>query len=193
MEDDPEQPPSLSQLLRVSYEARAQHRHGETSRADAPSSRLQIYGSLKAKGDETVGHNDSQFPDLSAFLSQEELDKSVNLACQAIGHETRDEIGDVKAAVTSGTATNHVSQNTVSLSAVAQVSNHLPASSSARFTPDTKTHNSQRRENSPDRCSEAGSSPSWANRLLLCYSCFQFSPLLIRSSSARSIQLLFWD
>ncbi|XP_043991903.1 myopalladin isoform X4 [Gambusia affinis] len=146
MEDDPEQPPSLSQLLRVSYEDRAQHRHGETSRADAPSSRLQIYGSLKAKGDETVGHNDSQFPDLSAFLSQEELDKSVNLACQAIGHETRDEIGDVKAAVTSGTATNHLSQNTVSLSAVAQVSNHLPASSSARFTPDTKTHNSQRQD-----------------------------------------------
>uniref|UniRef100_A0A3B3TYS7 Myopalladin n=1 Tax=Poecilia latipinna TaxID=48699 RepID=A0A3B3TYS7_9TELE len=106
MEDDPEQPPSLSQLLRVSYEARAQHRHSETSRSDAPSSRLQIYGSLKANGDETVGHNDAQYPDLSAFLSQEELDKSVNLACQAIGHETREERGDVKAAVTSGTAAN---------------------------------------------------------------------------------------
>ncbi|XP_027863493.1 myopalladin isoform X2 [Xiphophorus couchianus] len=152
MEDDPEQPPSLSQLLRVSYEARAQHRHDETSRSDAPSSRLQIYGSLKAKGDETVGHNDAQFPDLSAFLSQEELDKSVNLACQAIGHETRDEKGDVKAAVTSGTAaisdaTNHLSQNTISLSAVAPVSNHLPASSSARFTPDRKTHSRQRQDN----------------------------------------------
>uniref|UniRef100_A0A087XWW9 Myopalladin n=1 Tax=Poecilia formosa TaxID=48698 RepID=A0A087XWW9_POEFO len=135
MEDDPEQPPSLSQLLRVSYEARAQHRHSETSRSDAPSSRLQIYGSLKANGDETVGHNDAQYPDLSAFLSQEELDKSVNLACQAIGHETREERGDVKAAVTSGTAansdaTNHLSQTTVSLSTVAPISNHLPASSS---------------------------------------------------------------
>ncbi|XP_014894985.1 myopalladin isoform X3 [Poecilia latipinna] len=152
MEDDPEQPPSLSQLLRVSYEARAQHRHSETSRSDAPSSRLQIYGSLKANGDETVGHNDAQYPDLSAFLSQEELDKSVNLACQAIGHETREERGDVKAAVTSGTAansdaTNHLSQTTVSLSTVAPVSNHLPASSSVGFTPDRKTHNRQRQDN----------------------------------------------
>uniref|UniRef100_A0A3B3YB17 Ig-like domain-containing protein n=1 Tax=Poecilia mexicana TaxID=48701 RepID=A0A3B3YB17_9TELE len=149
MEDDPEQPPSLSQLLRVSYEARAQHRHSETSRSDAPSSRLQIYGSLKANGDETVGHNDAQYPDLSAFLSQEELDKSVNLACQAIGHETREERGDVKAAVTSGTTansdpTNHLSQTTVSLSTVAPISNHLPASSSVGFTPDRKTHNRQR-------------------------------------------------
>ncbi|XP_007566992.1 myopalladin isoform X3 [Poecilia formosa] len=152
MEDDPEQPPSLSQLLRVSYEARAQHRHSETSRSDAPSSRLQIYGSLKANGDETVGHNDAQYPDLSAFLSQEELDKSVNLACQAIGHETREERGDVKAAVTSGTAansdaTNHLSQTTVSLSTVAPISNHLPASSSVGFTPDRKTHNRQRQDN----------------------------------------------
>ncbi|XP_014847794.1 PREDICTED: myopalladin isoform X3 [Poecilia mexicana] len=152
MEDDPEQPPSLSQLLRVSYEARAQHRHSETSRSDAPSSRLQIYGSLKANGDETVGHNDAQYPDLSAFLSQEELDKSVNLACQAIGHETREERGDVKAAVTSGTTansdpTNHLSQTTVSLSTVAPISNHLPASSSVGFTPDRKTHNRQRQDN----------------------------------------------
>ncbi|XP_054877662.1 myopalladin isoform X2 [Poeciliopsis prolifica] len=156
MEDDPQQPPSLSQLLRVSYEARAQHRHGETSRADAPSSRLQIYGSLKAKGEETVGHNDAPFPDLSAFLSQEELDKSVNLACQAIGHETRDEKGDVKAAVTSGSdATNHLSQTTVSLSTVAPVSNHLPASSSAWFTPDRKTLSRQRQDNMT-RTSEDG-------------------------------------
>uniref|UniRef100_A0A8C4FE00 Ig-like domain-containing protein n=1 Tax=Dicentrarchus labrax TaxID=13489 RepID=A0A8C4FE00_DICLA len=80
-------------LLRESYlaEARAQQRHSEMSRSDASSSRLQIYGSLKGKAEDSVGHHDPQFPDLSAFLSQEELDKSVNLACQAIGHEPREE------------------------------------------------------------------------------------------------------
>uniref|UniRef100_A0A8C6SGG8 Ig-like domain-containing protein n=1 Tax=Neogobius melanostomus TaxID=47308 RepID=A0A8C6SGG8_9GOBI len=91
MQENIEQQPSLSQLLRESYlEARAQQRHSEMSRSDASSSRLQIYGSLKGKAEASVGHSDSHFPDLSAFLSQEELDKSVNLARQAIGHEPRD-------------------------------------------------------------------------------------------------------
>lgn len=86
MQENTEQPQSLSQLLRESYlaEARAQHRH---SRADASSSSLHFPGSLKSKMDDPVGHGDVHFPDLSAFLSQEELDKSVNLARQAIGHE----------------------------------------------------------------------------------------------------------
>ncbi|KAM7385903.1 hypothetical protein PAMP_001947 [Pampus punctatissimus] len=96
-ENNIDQPPSLSQLLRESYlaEARAQQRHSEMSRSDASSSRLQIYGSLKGKTED-----DPQFPDLSAFLNQEELDKSVNLARQAIGHEPREERAEVKASVT---------------------------------------------------------------------------------------------
>ncbi|KAJ0067249.1 hypothetical protein NL108_015117 [Boleophthalmus pectinirostris] len=99
MQDNAEQQPSLSQMLRESYlaEARAQQRHSEMSRSDASSSRLQIYGSLKGKAEDSVGHTDQHFPDLSAFLSQEELDKSVNLARQAIGHESRDERAEVKA------------------------------------------------------------------------------------------------
>ncbi|XP_035519960.1 myopalladin isoform X1 [Morone saxatilis] len=101
MQESTDPPPSLSQLLRESYlaEARAQQRHSEMSRSDASSSRLQIYGSLKGKAEDSAGHHDPQFPDLSAFLSQEELDKSVNLACQAIGHEPREERAEVKASV----------------------------------------------------------------------------------------------
>ncbi|KAM9847494.1 myopalladin [Aulostomus maculatus] len=100
-ENNIDQPPSLSQLLRESYlaEARAQQRHSEMSRSDASSSHLQIYRSLKGKVEDPVGHNDTQFPDLSAFLSQEELDKSVNLARQAIGHEPREERAEVKASI----------------------------------------------------------------------------------------------
>lgn len=107
-ENNIDQPPSLSQLLRESYlaEARAQQRHSEMSRSDASSSRLQIYGSLKGKNEDSVGHSDPQFPDLSAFLSQEELDKSVNLARQAIGHESREERAEVKASVSPLTPSN---------------------------------------------------------------------------------------
>ncbi|XP_072292766.1 myopalladin isoform X2 [Eucyclogobius newberryi] len=95
MQDDTEQPPSLSQLLRESY--LAQQRHSEMSRSDASSSRLQIYGSsLKGKAEDSMGHVEQHFPDLSAFLSQEELDKSVNLARQAIGHEPRQDGAEVK-------------------------------------------------------------------------------------------------
>ncbi|XP_029690708.1 myopalladin isoform X2 [Takifugu rubripes] len=91
MQENTEQPQSLSQLLRESYmaEARAQHRH---SRADASSSHLQFHCPLKGKANDHMGHGDVHFPDLSAFLSQEELDKSVNLARQAIGHEDRAEV-----------------------------------------------------------------------------------------------------
>ncbi|XP_054654851.1 myopalladin isoform X2 [Dunckerocampus dactyliophorus] len=101
-ENASEPPPSLSQLLRESYlaEARAHQRHSEMSRSDASSSRLQIFGSLKGKAEESAGFHENQLPDLSAFLNQEELDKSVNLARQAIGHEPRDERAEVKATVT---------------------------------------------------------------------------------------------
>lgn len=99
MQENTEQPKSLAQLLRESYlaEARAQ---GHQSRSDASSSHLQLYGPLKGKADDPLGANDPQFSDLSAFLSQEELDKSVNLARQAIGHESHKERSEVKACVT---------------------------------------------------------------------------------------------
>ncbi|KAM9726570.1 myopalladin isoform 2-T2 [Menidia menidia] len=98
-DNDMEQPPSLSRLLRESYlaEARAQQQH---SRSDASPSRFQIYGALRGKGEDAVGHGDPQLPDLSAFLSQEELDKSVNLARQAIGQEPREDRAEVKASLT---------------------------------------------------------------------------------------------
>ncbi len=78
-----DQPTSLSQLLRESYlaESRAHHRHGEPSCMDA--SRRLVYGTLKEK-------EEPQFPDLSAFLSQEELDNSVDLACRAISSDPRE-------------------------------------------------------------------------------------------------------
>ncbi|MEQ2279936.1 hypothetical protein AMECASPLE_014445 [Ameca splendens] len=127
------------------------------SRSDASSSRLQIYGSLKGKGEDAVGHNDAHFPDLSAFLSQEELDKSVNLARQAIGHGTREERGDIKGSAKPATTPNsdtinHLSSASVSLSTPSAVpaSNHLPASfaapsasSSTTVSSDRKMHNRQ--------------------------------------------------
>lgn len=128
-ENNIDQPPSLSQLFRENYlaEARAQQRHGEMSRSDASSSRLPIYGSLKGKGEDAVGHNDAQFPDLSAFLSQEELDKSVNLACQAIGHDPREERAEIKASVTPLT-TCSVSSSSVSSSTLPSVAFSNPSS-----------------------------------------------------------------
>ncbi|XP_070771966.1 myopalladin [Enoplosus armatus] len=130
-ENNADQPPSLSQLLRESYlaEARAQQRHSEMSRSDASSSRLQIYGSLKGKAEDSVGHNDPQFPDLSAFLSQEELDKSVNLARQAIGHEPREERAEVKASVTPLTPSN-ISSASVSSSETPSVPLANPSTAS---------------------------------------------------------------
>lgn len=98
MQGNTEQPPSLSQLLRESYlaEARAQQCH---SRSDA-STQLHFYRPLKSKAEDSVGSAmDPHFPDLSAFLSQEELDKSVNLACQAIGHGSREQRPEVNASV----------------------------------------------------------------------------------------------
>ncbi|XP_051935414.1 myopalladin isoform X1 [Hippocampus zosterae] len=116
-ENAAEQPPSLSQLLRESYlaEARAQQRHSEMSRSDASSSRLQIFGLLKGKAEDSAGLHESQLPDLSAFLSQEELDKSVNLARQAIGHEPREERPQVKAAITPSASASISSPTTSSV------------------------------------------------------------------------------
>ncbi|XP_004559704.2 myopalladin isoform X2 [Maylandia zebra] len=165
-ENSIDQPPSLSQLLRESYlaEATAQQRHSEMSRSDASSSRIQIYGSLKGKAEDTIGHSDPQFPDLSAFLSQEELDKSVNLARQAIGHEPREERAEVKASVTPSTPSRisspSVSSSTPSSVPISNPSNAPSASPSTvpltqpeNFTSDRKMHKASTRQDNVIRSS----------------------------------------
>ncbi|NP_001352227.1 myopalladin isoform 2 [Danio rerio] len=87
-ENSMDQPTSLSQLLRESYlaESRAHHRHGEST--DPP--RRLVYGTLKEKNQESCAKLDTPIPDLSAFLNQEELDKSVDLACKAISDDPQE-------------------------------------------------------------------------------------------------------
>uniref|UniRef100_A0A7N6BD72 Myopalladin n=1 Tax=Anabas testudineus TaxID=64144 RepID=A0A7N6BD72_ANATE len=181
-EDNTDQPPSLSQLLRESYlaEARAQQRHSEMSRSDGSSTRLQIYGSLKGKAEDSVGNSDPQLPDLSAFLSQEELDKSVNLARQAIGHEPHEERGEVKTSVTPLTPSNisavSVSSSTspslpltnpspapfgapstVSFAQPAPELKDLPEATHTAFTPDRKMHKASTQQDNMIRNSRESS------------------------------------
>uniref|UniRef100_A0A2K6GVR3 Myopalladin n=1 Tax=Propithecus coquereli TaxID=379532 RepID=A0A2K6GVR3_PROCO len=86
MQDDSvEASTSISQLLRESYLAETRHRgNNERSRAE-PSSNPFHFGSTSGAAEEGGGQDD--LPDLSAFLSQEELDESVNLARLAINHD----------------------------------------------------------------------------------------------------------
>lgn len=181
-DNNTDQPPSLSQLLRESYlaEARAQQRHSEMSRSDGSSTRLQIYGSLKGKAEGSVGHSDPQLPDLSAFLSQEELDKSVNLARQAIGHEPHDERGEVKTSVTPLTPSNisavsvssstslsvpfanpspapFVAPSTVSFTQPAPEFKELPATTHTTFISDRKMHKASSRQDNMIRNSRDSS------------------------------------
>lgn len=93
-----QEPQSLSQFLRESYMAEA--RAGQMNHPDASSTHHHIHGLLKEKED-SLGHSEPHFPDLSAFLSQEELDKSVNLAFQAIRHEPQEEKPEVKTSISS--------------------------------------------------------------------------------------------
>ncbi|XP_074532073.1 myopalladin [Halichoeres trimaculatus] len=92
-----QEPQSLSQFLRESYMAEA--RAGQMSHPDVSSSHLQIHGALTEKVEDSLGYSDPHFPDLSAFLSQEELDESVNLACQAIRHEPPEETTEIKTSI----------------------------------------------------------------------------------------------
>lgn len=152
MQENTEQPQSLSRLLSESYlaEARAPHRH---SRADASSSRLHFPGSLKSKTDDPVGLSDVHFPDLSAFLSQEELDKSVNLARQAIGHEYREDRAEANTSVTPSAPSNNYSFSASAEPLCVPLANHSAAPFTAptnqlvpkppapiSFTPDRKMH-----------------------------------------------------
>ncbi|XP_041283212.1 myopalladin [Onychostruthus taczanowskii] len=83
MQDDSlETSTSISQLLRESYLAETKHQgKSERSRSE-PVSHHFHYGNASGDSDEVAAQDD--LPDLSAFLSQEELDESVNLARQAI-------------------------------------------------------------------------------------------------------------
>uniref|UniRef100_A0A672UD93 Myopalladin n=1 Tax=Strigops habroptila TaxID=2489341 RepID=A0A672UD93_STRHB len=83
MQDDSlESSTSISQLLRESYLAETKHQ-GKTERSRSETaSRNFHYGNASGDLDEVAAQDD--LPDLSAFLSQEELNESVNLARQAI-------------------------------------------------------------------------------------------------------------
>ncbi|XP_023571938.1 myopalladin [Octodon degus] len=94
MQDDSlEASTSISQLLRESYLAETRHRgHSERSRAEPSTSafpRGGPSGVLEGSGPEDL-------PDLSAFLSQEELDESVTLARLAINHEPAERVDDAR-------------------------------------------------------------------------------------------------
>ncbi|XP_007895556.2 myopalladin isoform X3 [Callorhinchus milii] len=82
---------SISQLLRDSYlsDVRIHQGHGEKSRSEAASKNF-YRGTKPGVSQDLESQGESS--DLSAFLSQEELDESVNLAQQAIAqcsHESK--------------------------------------------------------------------------------------------------------
>ncbi|NWW79808.1 MYPN protein, partial [Climacteris rufus] len=83
MQDDSlETSTSISQLLRESYLAETKHQGKRERSRSEPVSHNFHYGNASGDSDEVAAQDD--LPDLSAFLSQEELDESVNLARQAI-------------------------------------------------------------------------------------------------------------
>nr|XP_044993728.1 myopalladin [Jaculus jaculus] len=88
---------SVSQLLRESYLAETRHRgDNERSRAEPSSSNPFHFGN-PSRAAEGGGGGQDDLPDLSAFLSQEELDQSVNLARLAISHDPLEKGDDAKA------------------------------------------------------------------------------------------------
>lgn len=96
MQDDSiEASTSISQLLRESYLAETRHRgNNERSRAE-PSSNPFHFGNPSGAAEGGGGQED--LPDLSAFLSQEELDESVNLARLAINHDPLERADEAQA------------------------------------------------------------------------------------------------
>ncbi|KAL1771633.1 myopalladin isoform X1 [Sigmodon hispidus] len=94
MQDDSiEASTSISQLLRESYLAETRHRgDNERSRAE-PSSNPFHFGSPSGAAE---GGGQEDLPDLSAFLSQEELDESVNLARLAINHDPLERVDEAQ-------------------------------------------------------------------------------------------------
>ncbi|XP_036024079.1 myopalladin isoform X2 [Onychomys torridus] len=96
MQDDSiEASTSISQLLRESYLAETRHRgDNERSRAEPSSSNPFHFGSSAGAAE---GGGAEDLPDLSAFLSQEELDESVNLARLAINHDPLERVDEARA------------------------------------------------------------------------------------------------
>lgn len=96
MQDDSlEASTSISQLLRESYLAETRHQgNNERSRAE-PSPNPFHFGSPSGAAEGGGGHDD--LPDLSAFLSQEELDESVNLARLAISYDSLERADEAQA------------------------------------------------------------------------------------------------
>ncbi|KAG8552256.1 hypothetical protein GDO81_004457 [Engystomops pustulosus] len=85
-DDNLEDRTSISQLLRESYLADSIIHHENSEQSSTISSSHSYHHSLcSAKVDELGGTDD--FSDLSAFLSQEELDQSVHLARQSIDQD----------------------------------------------------------------------------------------------------------
>ncbi|KAM9327064.1 myopalladin [Gastrophryne carolinensis] len=85
-DDNLEGTTSLSQLLRESYLAETLTRHENSEQSSSISSSHSFHHSICSdKVDDTGGTDD--FFDLSAFLSQEELDQSVHLARQSFDQE----------------------------------------------------------------------------------------------------------
>lgn len=76
---------SITQLLRESYLAENNHQGKSEKSRSEPSPHPVHCGGTSGTSDEVAGQDD--LPDLSAFLSQEELDESVNLARQAINQD----------------------------------------------------------------------------------------------------------
>ncbi|KAM9063670.1 myopalladin isoform X1 [Sarcophilus harrisii] len=86
-DDNIEASTSISQLLRESYLAETRHRGNiERSRAESTPNPFHFGSLAGASGGGGGGQDD--LPDLSAFLSQEELDESVNLARLAINQDS---------------------------------------------------------------------------------------------------------
>ncbi|KAH0623505.1 hypothetical protein JD844_006327 [Phrynosoma platyrhinos] len=76
---------SITQLLRESYLAENSHQGNRERSRSEPSPYSFHCGDTSGTSDEVPGQD--ELPDLSAFLSQEELDQSVNLARQAISQD----------------------------------------------------------------------------------------------------------
>ncbi|XP_041605385.1 myopalladin isoform X1 [Vulpes lagopus] len=96
MQDDSiEASTSISQLLRESYLAETRHRgNNERSRAEPSSNPFHF---VNPSGAAEGGGGQDDLPDLSAFLSQEELDESVNLARLAINHDPLEKADEAQA------------------------------------------------------------------------------------------------
>ncbi|XP_075204903.1 myopalladin isoform X2 [Anomaloglossus baeobatrachus] len=90
-DDNIEDRTSISQLLRESYLAESIIHHENSEQSSTISSAHSYHHSLcSAKVDELGGTDD--FSDLSAFLSQEELDQSVHLARQSIDQDGQQKV-----------------------------------------------------------------------------------------------------